>query len=110
METWICSRFMWDTTSIKIKYKLSKNYVVLVYDEKVSTHVWRIAIVTVVLPGRDWAIVRIKNANTILKHPLNKLFPTGYTYHDANQTDKTREQKLRLEAAVIDELKRKYEC
>ena len=39
--------------SIKIKYKLSKNYVVLVYDEKVSTHVWRIAIVTVVLPGRD---------------------------------------------------------
>ena len=54
--------------------------------------------------------MRIKNANTVLKHPLNKLFPTGYTYHDANQTDKTREQKLRLEAAVIDELKRKYEC
>ena len=25
---------MWDTTSIKIKYKLPENYVVLVYDEK----------------------------------------------------------------------------
>ena len=56
------------------------------------------------------AIVRIKKANTILKHPLNKLFPTEYTYHDTNQTDKAREQKLRWEAAVIGELKRKYEC
>ena len=54
--------------------------------------------------------MRIKRANAILKRPLNKLFPTGYTYHDANQTDKTREQKSRPEAAVIDELKRKYEC
>ena len=41
---------MWDTTSIKTKYKLPKNYVVLVYDEK---HFWRIAIVTEVLPSRN---------------------------------------------------------
>ena len=44
---------MWDTTSIKFKYKLSKKYVVLVYDEKVHRHFWRIAIVTEILPSRD---------------------------------------------------------
>ena len=54
--------------------------------------------------------MRIKKANAILKRPVNKLFPTEYTYHDTNQTDKAREQKLRWEAAVIGELKRKYDC
>ena len=56
------------------------------------------------------AIVRIKNTNAILKRPVNKLFPTEYTYHDTNQTDKAREQKLRQKAAIIVELKRKYDC
>ena len=46
----------------------------------------------------------------ILKHPVNKLFPTEYTYHDTQQTDKAKGQKLRREAAVIGELKRKYDC
>ena len=32
------------------------------------------------------------------------------TYHDTHKTDKARQQKLRPEAAVIDELKTKYEC
>ena len=54
--------------------------------------------------------MRIKKANAILKRPVNKLFSTEYTYHDTNQTDKAREQKLRREAALIDELKRKYDC
>ena len=53
--------------------------------------------------------MRIKKANGIFTHPGNKLFPTEYTY-DTNQTDKAREQKLRREAAVIGELKRKYDC
>ena len=77
-------------------------------------HFWKIAIVTGALPSRDseikGAIVRIKKTNAILKRPVNKLFPTEYTYHDTNQTDKAREQKLRREAAVIGELKRKYDC
>ena len=64
--------------------------------------------------GRDseikGAIVKIKETNAILKRPVNKLFPTEYTSHDTNQTDKAREQKLRWEAAVIGELKRKHEC
>ena len=50
--------------------------------------------------------MRIKKANAILKRPVNKLYPTEYTYHDINQTDKEREQKLGREAAVIDEPKR----
>ena len=33
-----------------------------------------------------------------------------YTNHDTNQRDKAREQKLRRAAAVIGEIKRKYNC
>ena len=44
---------MWETRSTKIKHKLLKIYVVLVYDEKVPKHFWRIAIVTVVLPSKQ---------------------------------------------------------
>ena len=73
----------------------------LIINNAPLTHVyfWRIAIVKGVLPSRDskikGAIVRIKQNNKILKRPVNKLFPTEYTYHDTNQTDKAREQKLR---------------
>ena len=66
------------------------------------------------LPSRDSetkrAIVRIKKTNAIHERLINKLFRTEYTYHDTNQTEKARKQKLRREAAVIGELKRKYDC
>ena len=55
------------------------------------------------------AIVRIKKANTILKCLVNILFGIKYTYHDTNQTDKAREQKIRWETTVNSELKRKYD-
>ena len=51
--------------------------------------------------------MRTKKANAILKRPVNKLFPTEYIYHYNNQIDKPRERKLRQEAVVIGELKRK---
>ena len=54
--------------------------------------------------------MRIKKANAILKRPVNKLFPIEYTYHDTNQTNKARKRKLSQKTAVIDELKRKYDC
>ena len=54
--------------------------------------------------------MRIKKDNFILKRTVNELFPTAYTYLDTNQTDNAMEQKLRREAAVIDQLKRKYDC
>ena len=66
----------------QIKYKLLKNTFndnTLVYDEKVPRHFWRIAIVTEVLANGNFeirgAIVRIAKTITILKRPLNKLFP-----------------------------------
>ena len=75
----------------------------LVYDEKVHRHFWRTTIVIGVLPSRDSETkrseLRIKKANAFLKRPVNKLFPTEYTHHDTNQTDKACEQKLRREAA-----------
>ena len=90
-----------------MKYKLPKNYAVLVYDEKVLRQFWRIAIVTGVLSSknseRKGAMVRIKKTNAIHKRPVNKLFLINYTYQDTNQTD-SREQKLRLEAALIGKL------
>ena len=79
-ETWICSKFTWDTTNMKIRYKLPKNYVVLVYDEKVPWHFFHsIAIVTAVLLIKG-AIVRIAKTNAILKRPIYKLFPIEYVY------------------------------
>ena len=84
----------------------------LVYDEEVPRHFWRIATTTVVLPSRDseikGVIVRITKVNAVLKRPVNKLFPIENTY-DNNETDKTRKQKLTCEEAAIGELKRKCE-
>ena len=54
--------------------------------------------------------MRIKKANAILKSPINKFFPTEYTCHDTNQTNRVGEQKLRWKVVVIGELKRKYDC
>ena len=75
----------------------------LVYDEKVPWHFWRIAIITGVLPSRDSeirvAVVRIAKSNIILKLPANKPLPIKNTYQDTSQTDETREQKLSQEAA-----------
>ena len=94
--------------------KFNVSDVVVVYDEKVPTHFCKIAIVTGILPSRDseikGAIVRMAKTNTILKRPVNKLFTVENTYYNTDQTNKAREQKLRREAPVTGELKRKYEC
>ena len=78
--------------------KVNVNDIVLVFNEKVLRHFWRIAIVTRVLPSRDseikGAIVRIAKTNTILKRPVNKLFAVENTYHETNQTDKTRHKEI----------------
>ena len=47
--------------------------------------------------------MRIAKTNANLKLPVNKRVTVENTYHDTNQTDKTREQKLRREAAIIGE-------
>ena len=79
--------------------KINVNGIVLVYNVKVPKHFCRIAIIARVSPSRDSeireAIVKSAKTNTILKRPINKLFAIENTYHDTNQTDKAREQKLR---------------
>ena len=86
-----CSKFTWDTTNIKILYKLFKinvNDIALIYDEKVPRHFWRIAIVTGVLPSRDSeirrAIVRIGKTNAILDDSQINSSYISYTYHDTS--------------------------
>ena len=83
----------------KLNINSKKNYVLLVYDEKVSRHFWKIASVTRALTSRDseieGAILRIKKINAILKRPVNKIFPIEFTYHETNQTNKAGKQKLR---------------
>ena len=71
----------------------------LVYGEKGHKHFWKIAIVAGVLPSRDsekrGAIVKSTKTNAILKRPINKFFTIEKTYHDTDQTDKAREQRLK---------------
>ena len=99
------------TSKLHIKsQKINVNDIVLLYDGKVPRYFWRIGIIIEVLPSADSRIVRIPNANTILKRPIKKIFTVENTYHDTNQTQKSREQNLWLEATVIRELKRKYKC
>ena len=72
--------------------KININGIILVFYEKVLNRFWRIVIVTRELPSRDseirGAIVRIVKTNTILKRPVNKLFPVENTYPDTKQRDK----------------------
>ena len=78
--------------------KINVNDIVLVFYEKVPRHVWRIVILTQILPSRDSAIrrtiVRIAKTNIILKHPVNKLFAAENIYHDTNQTDKVSHKEI----------------
>ena len=64
----------------------------------VPIHFWRIS-VTGVLPSRyseiRGAIVRMAKSIQSSNVAVNKLFTVKNTYHDANQTDKATEQKLR---------------
>ena len=80
--------------------KINVNDIVLVFYEKVPRQgaFQRIAIVTPVLPSRDFeirgAIVRITKTNTILKRTVNKFFAVENTYHDTNHTDKASRRKI----------------
>ena len=94
--------------------KVNVNDIVLVFDEMVPRHFRRIFMVIGVLPSRNseikGAIVTMAKTYTVIKRPVNKVFTVKNTYHDTNQADKAREQKIRQEAAVIAELNMKYEC
>ena len=79
----------------KSSLNININDIVLVFYEKVPKHFWRTAIVTRVLPSRDFeirgAIVRITKTNTI--NTINKLFAVENTYHDIKQTDNASDRE-----------------
>ena len=93
--------------------KVNVNDIVLVFDEMVPRHFRRVFMVIGVLPSRNseikGAIVTMAKTYTMIKRPVNKVFTVKNTYHDTNQADKAREQKIRQEPAVIAELNMKYE-
>ena len=78
--------------------KINVNDILLDFYEKMPRRVWMIAIVTRVLPSRDYeirgAIVRIAKTNAILKCSVNKLFAVENTYHDTNQVDKASHKTI----------------
>ena len=87
------------TSKLNIVFlKINITDIVLVFNEKVPRHFWKISIVTRVLPSRDSeirrVIVRIEKTNTILKRPVNKLFAVENRYHDTNQTDKSSNKEI----------------
>ena len=87
------------TSKLNTKFlKINVNDIVLVIYEKVSRYFWRIAVVTRVLPSRNFeiraAIVRIAKTNTILKCPVNNLFTVENIYHDTNQIDKASYREM----------------
>ena len=78
--------------------KTNVNNIVLDFCEKLPRNFWRIVIVMRVLPSRDseirGAIVRIPKTNTILKHPVNKLFAVKNIYHGTKQTYKVSHKEI----------------
>ena len=78
------------TSKLNVNYlKINVNDIVLVFYERVPRHFWRISIAMRALPSKDseirGTIVRIAMTNTILRHPVNKLFAVENTYHDTNK-------------------------
>ena len=71
-----------------VSLKINFTDIVLLFDEKVPRHFWKISIVTRVLPSRDsqirGVVIRTEKTNTIQKRPVNKLFAAENTYHDTN--------------------------
>ena len=85
--------------------KINVNDIVLIFYEKVPRYLWRISIVTRVLPSRDSEIrediVRIAKTNTIIKRPVNKLFAIENTHHDTNQTDKASRKEIAYPSPAV---------
>ena len=58
---------------------VSKDDVVIVYDEKLPRHLWRLARIMELVKGNDGVVrgakVKLGKTGTIIGRPLNKLFP-----------------------------------
>ena len=85
--------------------------IVLVEDEKLPRSMWRVGIVEELYKGEDdkvrGAAVRIPKTKSLLKRPVNRLYPIE-SIRESDVNKDNVNSKPRREAAVMGELKRRF--
>ena len=89
------------------------NDVVLVYSDKTPRSMWRMGVVTELIKVKMDNNIRrtlmILSNNSLIKHPINKLYPTEYVRHNRQEpADTGNLTRSRREAAEIGELRRRF--
>ena len=109
---------------------INVNDIVLISEENLPRSAWRIGIIQELIIGKDKCIrggtVSFPRTNSVKSRPVNKLFPIGTIHNcvevnNVNNKDNERdeidkeqneveqkEQRVRRKAAVLGELKRKF--
>ena len=90
--------------------------VVIVEEETQSRSMWRVGIVEKLLQGKDGQIrgvkVRVPKTNSILKRPVNKLYLVERMKETVteveNEVINITDGRSRREAAILGEIKRKF--
>ena len=95
-----------------------ENDVVIVKEEKMPRQRWRLARITELIKGRDGQVrgakVKIGKSRHIIERPVNKLYPIELANKkkepvDALNDAHTLEKRPRRRAAIIGEIKRKFD-
>ena len=87
---------------------IEENDIVIIYDEKVSHHLWRLGRVVDIISSRDSNIRAVGKTGVIIKRPVNKLYPSECLMmygkeeevNTVNQEDKPGEKR---DAAIMGE-------
>ena len=89
--------------------------VVIVYDEKEPRHLWRIGKIVLLITSEDGKIrgaeVKIGKTNSIIRRPVNKLYPlvTNTEEETVDNTPFNAHNRPKRNAAEIGQLRRKFE-
>ena len=89
---------------------------VIVEEERQSRSMWRVGLVEELLQGKDGQIrgakVRVPKTNSILKRPVNKLYLVERMKDTDTEVDNEMinitDDRSRREAAILGEIKRKF--
>ena len=97
--------------------EIRKNDIVIIYDEKVPRHLWRLGRVVDIIPSRDCNIraakVKVGKTGAIINRPINKLYPLecSMTYDTEDNVNKVNQEdtpRRKREATITGELRRKF--
>ena len=91
--------------------------IVIVHEKSQPRAIWRMGKIEEVIKGIDGhirgAVVRISKTNSLIKRPINLLYPIEYkdssSYDQDIPVKEVQHQRPRREAAIIGELKRKWD-